>query len=201
MKLALWIFPTCALALALTSCGNSGPKDPGAVTGPFDSNGNYREDWADNPSKWRKTGGKPSPHELKSDQLPELAGNTDQPPANAVPLVTSGTTPVISKTRIVESTPKPVATSSKPTATTPKSTARKPEPEPEKVVAKAKPKPKPKPTPVKVKPKSVRYTVKKGDSLSSIASRNGTSVSSLRSANGLSGSMIRPGQTLTIPKK
>ncbi len=190
MKLALWIFPVCAMALALTSCGNSGSKNPDAVTGPFDSNGNYREDWADNPSKWRKSGSKPSPHEMRTDQLPELAGNTDQPPANSVPLVTSGSTPVISRTRIVESSPKPTVSSSKPTV-------RKSEP----TVAKAKPKPKPKPKPVKVKPKSVRYTVRKGDSLSSIASRNGTSVSALRSANGISGSLIRPGQTLTIPKK
>ncbi|MES2474511.1 MAG: LysM peptidoglycan-binding domain-containing protein [Verrucomicrobiota bacterium] len=193
MKPALWILPSCALALMLTSCGNSGSSNnPDAVTGPFDSNGNYREDWADNPSKWRKSSGSPSPHELRTDELPEIAGNTDQPPSNSVPLVSpsrsssassspSGTTTrVISQTRVSE----------KPKSVT-------------KVVSAPKPKakPKPKPAPVKVKPKSVRYTVKKGDSLSSIASRTGSSVSAIRSANGISGTLIRPGQTLTIPKK
>lgn len=183
MKPALWILPSCALALALSSCGNSSSNNPDAVTGPFDSNGNYREEWADNPSKWRKSGGSPSPHELRTDELPEIAGNTDQPPSNAVPLVSSSpgtTTRVISQTRVSE----------KPKSVTKVVSAPKP-----------KPKPKPKPTPVKVKPKSVRYTVRKGDSLSSIASRNGSSVSAIRSTNGISGSLIRPGQVLTIPKR
>lgn len=58
-----------------------------------------------------------------------------------------------------------------------------------------KPKPKPKP-----KPKVVKYTVKKGDNLSRIASRNGVSLSALRRANGISGDLIRPGQVLTIPR-
>jgi LysM repeat protein len=56
-----------------------------------------------------------------------------------------------------------------------------------------KPKPKPKPTVVK-------YTVKRGDTLSRIASRNGVSLSALRRANRISGDLIRPGQVLTIPR-
>jgi LysM repeat protein len=181
MKPALWILPCCALALILSSCGNSGPNNPDAITGPFDSNGNYREEWADNPSKWRKSGGSPTPHELRTDQLPEIAGNTDQPPSNSVPIVSSSsgsTTRVISQTRVAE----------KPKSVT-------------KVVSAPKPKPKPRPKPVKVKPKSLRYTVRKGDSLSAIASRNGSSVSAIRRANGISGSLIRPGQVLTVPKR
>jgi len=170
MKLALWIFPSCALAFAFSSCGNT--NDPDVVTGPFDSAGNYREEWADNPSKWRKSGGSPSPHEIKSDEIPKIAAN-EQPPQNSVPLVSSGGS---SSSLVV---------------------ARKTEPK--TTVVKAKPKPKPKP--VKVKPKTIRYTVKKGDSLSAIASRNGTSVTALRRANGISGSLIRPGQSLTIPRK
>jgi LysM repeat protein len=58
----------------------------------------------------------------------------------------------------------------------------------------ATPKPKPKPKPV-----VRRYTVKKGDTLSRIASRNGTSVAALRRANGISGDLIRPGQVLKLP--
>lgn len=46
---------------------------------------------------------------------------------------------------------------------------------------------------------SSRYTVKSGDTLSGIASRNGVSVASLRSANNISGNTIRSGQTLVIP--
>ncbi len=187
MKPALWILPSCALTLLLSSCGNSSSNHPDAITGPFDSNGDYREDWADNPSKWRKAGGSRSPHETRTDELPEIAGNTDQPPSNSVPLANTRpgtTTRVISQTRVAEK-PKSVTRVVSTTKPTPKST----------------PKPKPKPTPVKVKPKSIRYTVRKGDSLSAIASRTGSSVSTIRNANGISGSIIRPGQVLTIPKK
>jgi LysM repeat protein len=44
-----------------------------------------------------------------------------------------------------------------------------------------------------------RYTVKKGDTLSRIASRNGTSVAALRRVNGIRGDLIRPGQVLKLP--
>ena len=52
----------------------------------------------------------------------------------------------------------------------------------------------------KPKPKVVKYSVKKGDTLSRIASRHGVSLSALRRANGISGDLIRPGQALTIPR-
>jgi len=68
-----------------------------------------------------------------------------------------------------------------------------PKPKPRPVVVKPKPKPKP-------KPKVIKYTVKRGDNLSRIASRNGVSLSALRRANRISGDLIRPGQVLTIPK-
>lgn len=194
MKPVLWILPSCALALALSSCGNSGSNAPDAITGPFDKHGNYVEEWADNPTKWRKSGGGPSPHELRTDELPEIAGNTDQPPSNSVPLVSSPpgtTTRVISQTRVAQ----------KPDSVTKVVSAPKPKPKPTVKATTSKPKPKPKPAPVKVKPKSVRYTVRKGDSLSAIASRTGSSVSAIRSANGISGTLIRPGQVLTIPKR
>ncbi len=185
MKLALSLFPACALALVLAGCGsNSSVSNPNAVTGPFDSSGRYREEWADDPSKWRKVGGNPSPHEQRTDEIPQIAKN-EQPPQNSVPLVTpspSKPTPVIANT-VVKAKPTPVkAAPTKSTAT----------------AAKAKPKPKPV---VKAKPKSTRYVVKKGDTLSGIASRTGSSVSAIRSANGISGTLIRPGQSLTIPKK
>ncbi len=71
---------------------------------------------------------------------------------------------------------------------------------PSPTVSAPKPKPKPKPVVVKLKPKQVKYTVKKGDSLSRIASKHSIGLSSLRRANGISGDLIRPGQVLTIPR-
>lgn len=203
MKPVLWIFASCVIALTFSSCGNSGgggnPGGPQAVTGPYDRNGNYVEAWADDPSKWRKSGGS-SPHERKSDELPEIAVN-EQPPQNAVPLPQGNptkTVPVISQTDVA---PRPKSTSDK----SDKVVVRKKRPvdDDDKPTVRTKPKPKPKTTTVKAKPKpkSTRYVVKKGDSLSSIASKTGASVSAIKSANGISGSLIRPGQSLTIPKK
>ena len=197
MKTALWFPASCALALALSSCGNNGGSSgsPQATTGPFDSRGNYVDEWADNPAKWRK-GGSPSPHELKSDRLPEIARN-EQPPQNSNPLPPANVTkpaPVISQTQVVK--PKPTAGRSTEVVRT-KPPAENPAP----VVVKAKPKPKPVVAKTKTKPKATRYVVKKGDSLSAIASRTGSSVSAIKSENGISGTLIRPGQSLVIPKR
>ena len=92
MKPVLWIPALCAITLALSSCGNLGNVGGGsgrgtqqAGVGPFDENGNYIEAWADDPSKWRTSGNKPSPHELKSDEIPVIA-KRDQPPQNSIPL-------------------------------------------------------------------------------------------------------------------
>jgi LysM repeat protein len=48
--------------------------------------------------------------------------------------------------------------------------------------------------------RSVRHTVKAGDTLSGIASRYGSSVTKIKSANGLKSDMIRAGRTLVVPK-
>jgi LysM repeat protein len=213
MKLVFMTPAVGLLAILFTSCGTSkGPSDPLASTGPFDKNGTYREDWADDPSKWRKSGGGPSPHETRSDEIPFIAKN-DEPPSNSNPLPparTRSSTPVLAqkkpappsvapaiasnprKSSSAEASPKPKPTERKATAkTTPKATAKtKPKP----VLVKAKPKPKP-------APKKTRYVVKKGDSLSAISSRTGASVSAIRKENGMSGTMIHPGQSLVIPKR
>ena len=183
MKPVFWIPASCAFAIVLSSCRNNNyASNPPGGTGPFDSAGNYREDLADDPSKWKRGGGTSSTPEPKPEQLPETV-KIDLPPMDSNPLPpgnTSKPAPVISKTEVTTPTKKPVKKS-------------------ETVVAK--PKPKPKPVPVKVKPKSTRYVVKAGDSLSAIASRTGSSVSAIQRANGISGTLIRPGQSLTIPKK
>ena len=208
MKMVLRIFASCGFALALSSCGNSSGgsgSNPSAMTGPFDSRGNYVEEWADNPSKWRKNGGAPSPHERKSDELPQIAKN-DQPPQNSVPLSTAISpkpfSPSISQTQVISKT-KPAITRTEEKIV--KTTKRPVEKSEEKVVAKSKPKTKSvvakTKTKTKAKPKSTRYIVKRGDSLSTIASRTGSSVSAIKSENGISGAVIRPGQSLVIPKR
>lgn len=187
MNTAIWISASCGLAFVLSGCGNggggsrAGTQQPGI--GPFDSQGRYREEWADNPSQWRKPDS-PAPRIDKTDSLPALAQN-DQPPMNSIPLPptqTGRTTPTIIETK----------TASRPVTKTTTRTVVKATP---KVVAKPKPK-----VVAKPKPKATRYLVKKGDTLSAIASRNGSSVSAIQRANGISGWMIRPGQALTIPK-
>lgn len=161
MKQAVWLPFFCALFLILTGCTTTDPSlanDP-LGTGPFDANGNYREDWADDPSKWRRPG---SRQQVVSDDRPPAIAKNEEPPPHSTPLASIKVTP---------SKPKPT-------------------------VAQAKPKPKPKP-----KPTVTRYVVKKGDTLSRIASRHGSSVAAIRRANGISGSLIRPGQKLVVPKR
>ena len=202
MKTVLCLSLVSAFALVLTGCGNSGSgsSGPQASTGPFDNRGNYVEEWADNPSKWKTTGRGPSPHELKTDDLPQIAAN-DQPPQNAVPLVSAArvsrpepvTSRVIASRPAVASTREVVVKSGRPATQSESAVVKaKPKSKPNTPVAKVKPKP---------KPKATRYVVKKGDSLSTIASRNGTTVSAIKSANSISGTLIRPGQTLSLPKR
>ena len=200
MKSAPWIFAACALSLCFTSCGTGGNRNPSpgtTGTGPFDSRGNYVEEWADNPTKWKRPGSSPSQPKPTED-VPQIAQN-DQPPMNSVPLATGRSpepkpiikeTSVVAKNTVSKSEPERVVVKTRP-LTKPEAEVVRAKPKP-KVVVKAKPKPKPKPT---------RYVVKQGDSLSAIASRNGTSVSALKSENGISGTLIRPGQSLTIPKR
>ncbi len=192
MKPVFWISASCVLVMALASCTNFG-GGPGmgagfqqAGTGPFDENGNYVEAWADNPSKWRKSGGARSPHELGTDEIPRIA-KSEQPPQNSIPLypstliARSKSTGVKPKVELAKAAAAKTSVKSA-TKTTGKSTT-----------AKA--------TPAKSPTKSTRYLIKQGDSLSSIASRMGCSVAALKSANGISGTAIRAGRSLTIPRK
>ncbi|MFM2199057.1 MAG: hypothetical protein RLZZ505_2489 [Verrucomicrobiota bacterium] len=145
----------------LTQCGSRSAPTTNAVTGPFDSRGNYVEEWVDSPEKWYR------PAAPSSRSKPTTAPRDPAPQQIAV----------------VEHRPSPAVS-----APAPKSVAANPKPKP--VVVKPKPKP----------PTAIKYIVKRGDSLSRIASRNGISLSSLRRANGISGDIIRPGQVLKIPK-
>lgn len=198
MKFSLWPILSSAFALFLVACSNTGDVATGdhpTGTGPFDSNGNYREEWADDPSKWRRPG-RPAPS--ASSDTPVIAKN-DQPPPDATPLASSA--PSASKPKaktesaaISEASEKVAVSKSRETTGTKKSTAttKAKSTSSTKTTAKAKP---------KAKGSSSSYVVKKGDTLSAIASRNGTSVSAIRSANRISGTMIRDGQKLIIPKR
>jgi len=212
MKFFLSWLGLCLVALTFTSCGtkSAGPG-PSMATGPFDKNGNYVEAWADSPSKWKK-GRITTPSAEDTPDIPQVASN-DQPPENSVPISTSSTSSSSSSSGRKEPVVVATRTKSAATRTTPKAeetvkrTVRHDDDEedrPRATTTKAKPKPKTeavkvKPK-VKPKPKTTRVVVKKGDTLSAIASRNGTSVGALQRANGISGSVIRPGQSLVIPK-
>ncbi len=103
-------------ALLLTHCGSGSAPDSTAMTGPFDSRGNYVEDWADNPSKWHRPR-KPAEQVVRN-----------RTPASP-PIVEPRPAPrpsVAAETPVVQ--PQPIA---------------RPKP---KVVVKPKPKPKPKPS-------------------------------------------------------
>jgi len=83
------LFPLLAAPLfaLLASCANT--QNPTAEedygVGPFDAHGNYREDWADDPSKWRRPGKKTR---SLADEAPLYAEN-DSPPADATPFQAS----------------------------------------------------------------------------------------------------------------
>lgn len=218
------------MSVLLPSCGTSGTtgKNPGnhpGGTGPFDKNGNYVEAWADNPSKWGRRGPSNPVRDTVPDEAPAVARN-EQPPDNAVPLVSGNSAPSVgsasarqptrgrevevanlNRKRTVDRDEEP---SSRPKAKTTSETAKNTKTKSKASESTATTKSKSgssktvaKKTPTKgkatTKPPS-RYVVKKGDSLSSIASRNKTSVTALQKANGIKGSVIQPGKSLVIPR-
>ena len=177
MRLIFWLPFPYALMLVLTGCANHGGAGNDPVgTGPFDSNGNYREEWANDPAKWRKPG-KSAP--TANDDLPVVTKN-EQPPPNANPLAPQTATP-------------PKTSSSHGKSTAQASTRHTDE---HKTTSS-----KPKPHTTRSSSSSTRHVVKKGDSLSSLAHRYHTSVSAIQKANNLSGTLIRDGKSLVIPKR
>lgn len=193
MKTSIWLPASSAMVLILSACSNTGT--PGAETGPFDAQGRYHEEWADDPSKWRKPGARSN---TPVEEPPVVAKN-DQPPPNSTPLSTS------SRTTEANNTPREtksrhtgeieVASRGK-SSTKSKHSASSDEPKHSSTKSSTAHTTKPKPK----SSSSVRHTVKPGDSLSSIASKYGTSVSAIQKANGIKGTLIRDGSKLTIPK-
>jgi len=112
MKTSLWLPASSALMLILSGCANNNSSSP-TGTGPYDSAGNYHEEWADDPSKWRKPGNSIA----SNDELPLISKN-EQPPPNANPLAAQSAMPklppahvesknVTSKHRVVDSSDEP----------------------------------------------------------------------------------------------
>jgi len=64
----------------LTQCVHKSAPSTNSVTGPFDSSGNYIEDWVDRPDKWHRpsdSGSKPKRKQIakreQKQQAPEIA--------------------------------------------------------------------------------------------------------------------------------
>lgn len=195
MKALFWFYPLAFLVFLMPSCvQNHGQQAGGGGTGPFDSRGNYREDWVDDPSKWRRS----SP-QSSSDEAPQgLAevSHTDAPPmhANPLPQEEEQVAPVkkkeVASLTVTSQKAKAKALPKSPNVV--KSKIKEPTVKSKAVVAK--------PKTSSVKSKVCRHLVKKGESLSSIAGRYGVSSTALKKANGILGSVVRSGQTLVIPK-
>jgi len=216
MQPITWLPISCALILLLNGCANnsgSSSNDP-LGTGPFDSHGNYREEWANDPSKWRKPNSRSQP--TANDEVPVVAKN-EEPPPNANPLAPAGSSSLkIKPAQHAEdhtsttSTHKSTTASRKASSAKPKSTATAHKSSTTDHAAHHPTKSKTKTsTPSKTsttasksksKGKSIRYTVKKGDSMVAIAERYDSSMAEIKKANGLSGTKVRSGQTLVIPK-
>lgn len=141
----------------LTHCGTSSAPSPGAVTGPFDSRGNYIEEWADQPDKWYK---------------PSTPSNNSKPK----PLFAKKETPApVIKPEIAIVEPRPEAA-----PTTPK-------PKPKPVEVKPKPKPKPKLVKYTVKKGDSlsKIASRHGISLSALRRANGISGDLIRPGQSL----------------
>jgi nucleoid-associated protein YgaU len=98
----------------------------------------------------------------------------------SAPAVTTDATPSVGLQSTAQPTPEPTA-------------------EPTPVPASPTPRPTQAPTEVPTSPAPQTYTVRAGDTLSSIATRFGTSVSAIQAANGLDSDVINVGQVLVIP--
>lgn len=191
---ACGLFLGLSAAIALVSSCTTGGGGSNPDYGPFDSNGNYVEEWADNPSKWRRN---PAPPPPVADNSSMMAGN-DTPPKNLTPLPSpTSSSSQIESARVTSAAPQ---TMPKPRTSTTTTVRNTPKPTP-KPVARVTPKPKPKPRAVVAKPASTRVTVKKGDTLYGLALRHKSSVSAIQKANGISGTNLKIGKTLVIPRK
>lgn len=88
----------------LTQCGGLRPApQTQSVTGPFDSRGNYIEDWVDKPEKWYRP---PTPGTGKQTK-PDTAVVSNTLPEPHVPLIETTSPPPVVRTSPTTVKPKP----------------------------------------------------------------------------------------------
>lgn len=99
-----------ALALLFASCNQGGiAGNHPSGTGPFDSRGNYIEEWADNPSKWNGRSVPDTDPQIASNDTPPVVQVQQQPRPTAAPTtqVVRQTTPTPRPAPVVKPKPKP----------------------------------------------------------------------------------------------
>lgn len=198
MRPILWFSLSSAVLLTLSGCVSNGGYPSGSSpsgTGPFDSQGNYHEEWANDPSKWRKPGSHSQPS-APSDEVPVISKN-EQPPLNASPFAAPDSRASSASRKTSHQSEASKTTASKRKSSADKSTVRKTSTRSNNDAPKAKSKSK---STAKTKTRPSRYVVKKGDQLWSIAERYNLSIPELRKANNLSSNRVKPGKSLVIPK-
>lgn len=179
----------CSSLFSSCSSGGGGLADTGY--GPFDSRGNYVEAWADNPSKWTR---RSFAQDASPDADPAMLAANDSPPSNMTPISTTTSSRSVEVARL-----KPTTSSSTKTRSTTASTSSKPKTS--STVAKSSAsKSSTKSKAVAAKPRSTRVVVKKGDTLSGLASRHGSSVSAIQRANGMRDTKLAIGRSLVVPR-
>lgn len=71
----------------LTQCGTGSAPSTSAVTGPFDSRGNYVEEWADSPEKWHRPSApssQPKPTYERRDPAPPQIAAVERRPSPTI---------------------------------------------------------------------------------------------------------------------
>ena len=179
-------FHTVILLLGLSSCGSSGKTVEANKTsgfqqnhGPFDSNGNYVESWADSAPKrkyvWKKsTSKKPTiPPKKTTSSSSTYKPKKTTSSSSYKPKKTYTPAPAVKKPYTPKKTYTPTPTVKKPT--------------PKKITPKAKP--------------PIIHTVRKGDTLYGIARAYAASISDIQQVNGITNNSISIGTQLIIPRK
>ncbi len=179
---------TCSITASvifLTQCSSGGrdvqKKSNGefqADHGPFDSQGNYIESWADNPPKRKYKGSTVRSRRSSSTTKKSAPAKSTSKPSPR-PKISPKIRP---KTK---STYKPANRSKSKTKST--SNPNKPTPKPKKITPKAKP--------------PVMHTVSKGDTVYGLARKYGANPNSIIKVNRISNGRINVGQRLIIPRK
>lgn len=181
---------------ALSSCN---PSSIGELTvlntrdyqqnhGPFDSNGNYNEAWADK---------SPKRNYVTRQQLVHF-GQKQKKANNKAKVAPTPRPSLSSETRYVSNMPKPAVqlasqrstSAPKPAVASRPVVATKPKPKPKQVAAV---KPKAKPTTV--------HHVKRGDTLYGLSRKYNSTIGDIQRVNKLTSSHINIGDRLVIPRK